>query len=289
MPDLPRLGRIRYINVLPIYYAIDRAICPNGFQVVSGTPAELNEQMRGGFLEVSAISSYEYGRRFRDYLLLPELSISTVGDVGSVLFFSRLPFQRLSGREVVLSAASATSAALVKVVLAELYGARPLCRTGAVTDQFADGVCGMLAIGDEALRLRARGIYPYFLDLGRAWHDLTGLPFVFGVWAARRDVWERQPDLVTYLHRTLVSSKLQGCNALSDICRQATAQVNLSEAELLDYFQKLKYDLDAGQQEGLTAFFRYLHRYGDLPEMPELRFIPGGQETAFPGPPPQLI
>jgi len=273
MPDQPRLGRIRYINMLPIYYAIDRAASRNGFEVVSGTPAELNELMRGKQLDVSAISSYEYGRHFRDYLLLPELSITTMGDVGSVLFFSRLPFQALSGREVVLSAASATSAALVKVVLAELYGARPLYRTGAVSDTFADGVCGMLAIGDEALRLRARGVYPYFLDLGRAWHDLTGLPFVFGVWAARREVWERDPALVTYLHQTLVDSKAQGCAALSEICRQATAQVNLSEAELLDYFQKLQYDLDAGQQEGLIAFFRYLYRYGDLPEMPELRFI----------------
>ncbi len=273
MTDKPRLGRIRYINVLPIYYAIDRALCPNGFQVVSGTPAELNQQLRRGLLEVSAVSSYEYGRRFRDYLLLPELSISTEGDVGSVLFFSRLPFHRLTGREVVLSAASATSAALVKVVLAELFGARPLYRTGAVSDTFADGVCGMLAIGDEALRLRARGSYPYFLDLGRAWRDLTGLPFVFGVWAARRDVWERDPALVHYLHRTLVASKTQGCAALPDICRQAAALVNLSEAELLDYFRKLQYDLDAGQQTGLEAFYRYLHRYGDLGEMPELRFI----------------
>ena len=125
MEPKPRLGRIRYINVLPIYYAIDQAWVDNGFDLVAGTPAELNCRLHQGHLDVSAISSYEYGRHCRDYLLLPQLSIATRGDVGSVLFFSRLPFHRLSGKEVLLSAGSATSAALVKIVLRELYGARP--------------------------------------------------------------------------------------------------------------------------------------------------------------------
>ena len=114
MEPKPRLGRIRYINVLPIYYAMDQAWVDNGFHLVSGTPAELNDQLRQGRLDVSAISSYEYGRHSRHYLLLPQLAIATRGDVGSVLFFSRLPFHRLTGKEVLLSAGSATSAALVK-------------------------------------------------------------------------------------------------------------------------------------------------------------------------------
>ncbi len=273
MEPKPRLGRIRYINVLPIYYAIDQALVANGFHMVSGTPAELNCQLRQGRLDVSAISSYEYGRHCDNYVLLPQLSISTRGDVGSVLFFSRLPFHRLSGKEVLLSAGSATSTALVKIVLAELYGARPLYRVGPVTDQFTDGCYGMLAIGDEALRLKTRGCYPYFLDLGRAWHELTGRPFVFGVWAARRDYFEKQTATVYYLHRTLLAAKALGLNSMAEICRQAAAVVPMPLEELAAYFQRLDYNLDAGQQEGLEAFFKYLYKFGEFQELPQLRFI----------------
>jgi chorismate dehydratase len=273
MEPKPRLGRIRYITVLPIYYAIDQALVDNGFCMVSGTPAELNCQLHQGQLDVSAISSYEYGRHYHDYFLLPQLSIATRGDVGSVLFFSRLPFHRLSGKEVLLSAGSATSAALVKIVLAELYGARPMYRVGPVTDRFNDGSYGMLAIGDEALRLKARGCYPFFLDLGRAWHELTGLPFVFGVWATRRDYFEKQPQAVYYLHRTLLAAKALGLNSMTEICRQAAEVVPMPPEALAAYFQRLDYDLDAGQQEGLEAFFKYLYKFREFQEMPQLRFI----------------
>jgi chorismate dehydratase len=268
-----RLGRIRYINVLPIYFALDQAWVANGFAVETGTPAELNQRLRQGRLDVSAISSYEYGRHHEHYILLPDLAIATRGDVGSVLFFSRVPFHRLTGKEVLLSAGSATSAALVKIVLAELYGARPLYRVGPVTDRFLDGCYGMLAIGDEALRLQARGCYPYFLDLGRAWADLTGLPFVFGVWAARASYFQENPEAVRTVHQTLLAAKTLGLQALPAICRQAATVVPLRPEELQAYFQRLDYDLQADQQEGLTAFFRFLWRYGEFPTLPPLRFI----------------
>ncbi len=268
-----RLGRIRYINVLPIYFALDQAWVANGFAVETGTPAELNQRLRQGLLDVSAISSYEYGRHSDHYVLLPDLAIATRGDVGSVLFFSRVPFHRLTGREVLLSAGSATSAALVKIVLTELYGARPLYRVGPVTDRFLDGCYGMLAIGDEALRLKARGCYPYFLDLGRAWADLTGLPFVFGVWAARAAYFQENPEPVRTVHRTLLAAKALGLQALPAICQQAATVVPLSAAELIAYFQRLNYDLDADQQEGLETFFRFLWRYGEFDDLPQLRFL----------------
>ncbi len=285
-PDI-RVGRIRYINVLPIYYALERAYVRNGFEMVAGTPAELNGRLFRGEVEVSAVSSVEYGRHFRDYLLLPDLSISTAGDVGSVLFFSRLPFDRLTGKEVILSSGSATSAALLKVLLFELFGARPLYRSAPVADRLPDGAFGLLAIGDEALRLKAAGRYPYFLDLGRAWHDLTGLPFVFGVWAVRRRFYENHPEEVHTVHQALLESKAWGLAALEEICRQAATVVNLSALELRHYFSLLNYDFAEAQKRGLSAFFGYLYRSGRLQELPGLEFInvQGGRHSPAGGGP----
>ncbi len=273
MDTKPRLGRIRYINVLPIYFAIEQEYVPNGFHLVSGTPAELNEGLFQGRLDASAISSVEFGRHFGEYLLLPELSISTDGDAGSVLFFSRVPCHRLTGKVVLLSEASATSAALVKILLYELYGTRPLYRCGPIPQYFPENYYGLLAIGDEALRLRAAGIYPYFLDLGRAWHELTGLPFVFGVWAVRRRYYREKTPEAQAVHQALLLSKRWGLAALEEICRQASSQVGLSPADLHRYFRGLNYELSDRQQEGLLTFYRFLYRYGVLAEMPILRSI----------------
>jgi chorismate dehydratase len=275
MPMKPkiRVGRIHYINVLPIYYALERAYVANGFEMVPGTPAELNGRLSRGEVEVSAISSAEYGRNFKEYLLLPDLSISTDGDVGSVLFFSRIPFPQLTGKEVILSAASATSVALLKVLLYELFGVQPLYRTAPVQDSLPDGAYGLLAIGDEALRLKATRRYPYYLDLGRAWHDLTGLPFVFGVWAVRRGFYEKDPEAVRAVHQSLLASKHWGLAGLEEICRHASTLVNMSLEDLHGYFHLLNYELDPHQQEGLLTFYRFLHRYGTLPEMPVLESI----------------
>jgi chorismate dehydratase len=268
-----RVGRIQYINVLPIYYALERAYVANGFEMVPGTPAELNGRLFRAEVEVSAISSVEYGRNFREYLLLPHLSISTAGDVGSVLFFSRVPFSRLTGKDVILSASSATSAALLKVLLYELFGVQPLYRSAPVEDSLPDGAYGLLAIGDEALRLKATGRYPYYLDLGRAWHDLTGLPFVFGVWAVRREFYQDHPAAVSTVHQALLESRDWGLLALEEICLHASNLVSMSPEDLRGYFKLLNYELDLHQQDGLMTFYRFLHRYGVLPEMPLLESI----------------
>ena len=102
---------------------------------------------------------------------------------------------------------------------------------------------------------------------------MTGLPFVFGVWAARRDYFEKQPEIVYYLHQILLRAKAMGLESIAEICRQAAATVPMAQEELEIYFQRLNYDLDAGQQEGLEAFFRYLHKFGEFEELPHLEFI----------------
>jgi len=273
MPTRIRLGRIRYINVLPIYYALEHSYVPNGFELVAGTPAELNHSLHQGRLEASAVSSVEYGRHFRDYLLVPDLSISTEGDVGSVLFFSRVPFMQLSGRPVLLSASSATAAALVKVILYELYGARPLFVSGEIGAVFPEGYYGLLAIGDEALRLKVTQRYPYFLDLGRAWYELTGLPFVFGVWAVRRDFCRRRPAAVAYLCQTLIKARDWGLGGLKEICLQAASLMDMDIEELYHYYRQLNFRLGPREQEGLLRFYRYLYNFGVLPHLPPLEFF----------------
>jgi chorismate dehydratase len=269
-----RLGRIAYLNVLPIYFAMEHLFGENGFHLVRGTPAELNALMRQGEVDLGSISAMEYGRAFKDYLLLPELSISSKGAVGSVLLFSRVPFSRLDGRTIRVSAASASGAALVKVLMAELFEVQPHYHAGQASAPLkeADAV---MAIGDEALTLKAAGVMPFELDLGEAWQELTGLPFVFGVWAVRRDFAMMQPEATGSLHRLLLRSRDWGLGSLKELSSIAAAPFGMSPAQVLAYFHQLNFFLSPEHEEGLATFFHYLYNLGELAEEPQLEYFRG--------------
>jgi chorismate dehydratase len=270
-----RLGRIEYVNVLPVYYALEQVFGENGFYLVSGPPAGLNERLRRGELDISPVSSLEWGRCPREYLLLPDLSISSRGPVGSVLFFSRRPVAELDGGSVRLSDASATGAALLKVLLEKRYGVRPRFYQGKAEGGPEADLTGVLAIGDDALRLRIKGAWPQVLDLGEAWHEWTGLPFVFGVWAVRRDFARQYPGEVAGLHRLLLRSRAWGLQALPDLSRQAAARLSLTAAEALTYFRQLDYSLGPDHEAGLARFFQDLAGLGELPHVPAVEYFSG--------------
>jgi len=268
-----RFGRIQYLNVLPIYFALENLFGENGFELVSGTPADLNASMRQGQVDAGSISSMEYGRHPQDYLLLPGLSISSRGPVRSVLLCSRVPAAELHGRPVLLSAHSASGAALLKVLMTELFGARPLYRPGPVVAADAADYDGVLAIGDEALQLQAQGSWPHQLDLGAAWQELSDLPFVFGVWAVRRDYAAAWPEKTAAMHYLLLRSRDWGLRALPELSRVAAANLGRPASQLLSYFQQLDYSLGPEHEQGLLTFFKYLHNLGELAEIPKLAYF----------------
>jgi len=268
-----RLGRIAYLNVLPIYFALEQIFGENGFHLVRGTPAELNAWMRRGEVDLGSISAMEYGRASQDYLLLPDLSISSRGAVGSVLLFSRVPFSRLDGRTIRVSAASASGAALVKVLMARLFEVQPRYQAGQLADVALGECAAVMAIGDEALALKAAGTMPFELDLGEAWQELTGLPFVFGVWAVRRDFAAAQPEATHSLHRLLLRSRDWGLGALPELSRIAAPSFDMSPAQVLAYFHQLNFFLSPEHEQGLATFFHYLYNLGELAAEPRLEYF----------------
>ncbi|OGP70572.1 MAG: hypothetical protein A2Z73_03195, partial [Deltaproteobacteria bacterium RBG_13_60_28] len=222
---------------------------------------------------LGSISSLEYARHPQDYYLLPGLSISSRGPVGSVLLFSRVPAPELNGRPLLVSAHSASGAALLKVLMAERIGAQPLYRQGPVVEAVAPEDDGVLAIGDEALQLQAQGSWPCQLDLGAAWQEWIGLPFVFGVWAVRRAYAEACPRKVAAMHNLLLRSLDWGLKALPELGRVAAASLGRPAAQLQSYFEQLDYSLGPDHEKGLLTFFNHLYNLGELAEIPALAYF----------------
>ncbi len=72
-----------------------------------------------------------------------------------------------------------------------------------------------LLIGDPAIEFRRRHPEHPVLDLGSAWQELTGLPFVYAVWTLRRDADTRE------LRTELLRAFERGKQEFDDLVREA--------------------------------------------------------------------
>jgi chorismate dehydratase len=173
-----RVGAINYLNTTPLIHDLKR-LAP-GIELVLDVPSRLADQLAARSLDVALIPTIEYFRN-GSYTLLPDIAITSRGAVLSVTLFSRAPWQGI--RRVAFDEGSRTSAALTQILLHGRYGVRPevvpLPAGCPAKEVDADAV---LLIGDRAMRA-CLPAFAHAFDLGQEWHDWTGLPFVYAVWA----------------------------------------------------------------------------------------------------------
>ena len=271
-----RLGRIGYLNVLPLHHPLETGVLQGNFELVAGSPAELNQLMDQGRLDLSGCSCIEYARHPEKYLIVPDLAIGSRGPVQSVLLLCRTRPEDLHGRTILVSAQTHTSAALVDLLLKRHVGVAPRSQTGDATALLAAGERpeAILCIGDEALNLRRHPDYPGRMDLGEAWRQWTGQPFIFGLWIASRETLRTRREEVQAGARLLIEAKKWGQANLEAISTVAAQDSILSEQEMRSYFDGLVYDLGAEELAGLKLFYKMLAGAGVIPAVPKLEFLP---------------
>lgn len=268
-----RIGHIDYLNCVPFFHYLSPA--ESGDRIVTGTPAELNALLAQGLIDLCPASSFEYGQRWSDYLLLPDLSISARGAVKSVLFFSSRPLTELAGEPIAVTGESATSVHLLQILLREHYGfdslnlVRPVC---PVEEIIASGGAGLL-IGDRALKAAKSGLAPFVYDLGELWYSFSGLPFVFALWVVRRDIVASKEGEVARLQKRLQSSLARAMADLPTLAGQVADTSCLNPKELLAYWQAMSFGLTDAHQQGLELFFQLAVKYQFLKSLPELEFF----------------
>jgi chorismate dehydratase len=255
-----RIGRIGYINCAPVYGAIDRGIVslPSGAELVTGTPAELNDLLVAGELDISVISAIEYARHAKDLVLLPELAISCDGPVRSVALFGRRTVGQLDNRTVLLSASSRTSVALLELLCRDVWKIKPKFAEARAEAQDLEALAALpheavLVIGDAALKLAAGGTYPHRYDLGEEWKRWTGQPFVFAVWAGRR---VGSPAAMQRGHEKLLASRAWGLAHLDELAAETATTTNLPIATCLEYLSGLDYAFTERHRSALNDFLR---------------------------------
>src|SRR5207244_5985032 len=98
---------------------------------------------------------------------------------------------------------------LLRCLLGEQFGLFPkFVRAGAIAERRAQ-----LLIGDQAIHFRRQFAKQYqFLDLGAAWKNFSGLPFVYALWLIHPAF--RQKKAVAKALRSLAEENLRYLDAV---------------------------------------------------------------------------
>lgn len=266
----PRVGRIAFVNCFPLYLHFEEELAARGYtaEVVAGSPAELNRWLVEGRIDFALPSSIEFARHAQQLVLLEGLAIGSTGAVDSVQLFSSVPVQQ--SREVALTEKSATSVVLLKVLF-EAWGLHPhLAPRLQPLSETLRRFDGLLLIGDEALQTLRAGVYPFHVDLGEAWHELTGLPMVFAVCVARREFCAAQPDAAAAVLAALAASRDRCAAHPHETAAAAALAYDFSQSYLLDYFDRLRYGFGPEHRRGLLEFYRRAVAVGELARVPDV-------------------
>lgn len=168
-----RIGCVQYLNSRPL-------ICAYDGPVVFDHPSALARMLGAGELDVALVPVFDVLSHVQDLRIVDGVAIACDGPVYSVVLAYR--GELCDVKSVALDPASLTSVHLLKVLLAEFHGLHP---------QYGETGEAQLIIGNQAIEARQDGAGDStlkFLDLGEEWKRQTGLPFVFAVWAMRKEV-----------------------------------------------------------------------------------------------------
>jgi chorismate dehydratase len=262
LPKL-RVGIVNFLNSKPLAWGFLKGHHADLFAPTYHPPAMVARLLGQGALDIGLIPSIEV-QRIPGLKVLPDLCIASRHEVKSVLLVSRGPLDQV--RKVALDQNSRTSVALVRILLQE-RGIHPeYVHERPDPERMLSEADAALLIGDPALKVE-REKYQV-IDLAAEWYALTGLPFVFAVWAVRAGV--DLPDLPFYFK----SSLRYGLSSIDTVSRESAAELGLDSADVVSYLtENLSYFLRQDELAGLEEFYRRAHAHGLILEPKPLEFL----------------
>ncbi len=263
---VPRVGQISFLNTLPVVLPIERNHIALSVATVYGSPSQLNDSIQRGTLDLSAMSSFSFLKQ-GNLTLVPDLCIASRGAVGSVLFFSKVQPSLLASASVAITAASATSVNLLRIMLNCQYGVNPEFVVESNPDLSGDKYQAALVIGDMALAADRQWQGQYFrVDLGQWWYQHTSLPMVFGVWAARNEWISSFQAQFREISAALNNSLKAGLSELfGEVIQQAQSRSGLPAERLKRYYlEELDFRFTPEHHQGLRHYQSLCLQHGLL-------------------------
>jgi chorismate dehydratase len=250
-----RIGKIAFTNILPLYHYFRYDDLP--VKLIPQVPSQLNKSMAEGSIDMGPISSFAYADDYPKYVIMPDLSVSAKGRVGSIFLFSKKEnFAEVKNGRIALTNTSASSINLLKILLEHFAGGAPSYKTeDPDLDKMMEHADAALLIGDDALRANWKNRKYYVFDLGLEWYKETGLPMTFAVWAVNRNVVKERQETLSLIYQRFLYSKKRGEQDPMPVIQEAMSQLGGKIVDWEKYYAGLNYNFGPEEQRGLATFY----------------------------------
>ena len=257
-----QIGCVAYLNSKPLIHGLkdtpDHALR-------LAVPADLLQGLESDELDIALCPVIDYFRSKTPLTVVPVGCIASDGPTMTVKLFSKVPIEQIT--EVHADTDSHTSVALLSVLLNELYDLRPKItpyNSRAVYEDQADAPQpqAVLLIGDKVFHQASQmSSHPYQLDFGEAWKKLTGMPFMFAVWMARRgEALGDLPDKLTAQLETNLSR-------MPEVIRAHAGPQGWSESAASEYLlDVIKFRVQPEHLEAMRRFAEFAAKLGLIDE-----------------------
>lgn len=264
-PKTIRIGRIDFTNVWPLFYYFPFSAFEGEVEVLQQVPTGLNRAMKQGEIDIGPISSFAYGDNFEEYMLFPDMSVSSYHQVNSILLFHRKPLEQLGNATISLPTTSATSVNLLKIILRKFYGHEPnYVYAAPELETMMSTTDAALLIGDHAIRAHWQDNGYMVTDLGEEWTRLTGQWMSFAVCAIRKQTVQEQPEQVRRIYEAFLESKRKSTDDMTALVQDAQRLIGGTIAYWEHYFSNLCYEFGPKQWAGLQMYYDYAAELGFL-------------------------
>ena len=237
-----KIVAVSYLNTVPFVYGINHANSINA-QLVLAPPAQCAENFANHLADIALVPVGSLPS-LDDAGIVTDFCLGAVRNVRTVMLMSHVPVQQIDS--VFIDSHSMTSALLVKVLASELWHINPAWHTLSDYQNLHQRPQNeaFLLIGDKVFDYEGRFEYSY--DLAGCWQQLTGKPFVFAVWVARKNV---DPQLLDQLESSLSFGVERIWEAIAD------AKLSIDPVDAYSYLtENIDFLFDYDKRESLDMF-----------------------------------
>jgi chorismate dehydratase len=240
MPKI-RVGTIPYLNGKPLIEGYEALHDHADFTFVP--PSTLSRMLAEESLDIGLVSCVEYLRG--NYEILPGVGVVSRGAVNSVLLTGTYPIEE--ARTVNLDPSSLTSCTLTALWYRYSLQRDPVFSRYPIGSKEALSCDAQLAIGDEGLFRSGKARYQ--MDLGAAWEEWIGHPFVYAAWLVRKGI------RLGPAGEFLMSASDHSQDSLRELAEEASVRLGLDGSTCLRYLShSLQFKLTREAVLGLETF-----------------------------------
>lgn len=269
-----KIGTIPHFNARPLTRFLPERF--PGCTIETLLPSQMQFRLISHHLDLALMPIIEL-MSIPSGFILGNPCIACLGASEDIILVSKKPIKKV--RSVALDVTSRTGIALTDIVF------RAFCRTKPERFKLPENADlenvpsdAFMVIGDKALACEPSDKWEYRYDLGEAWYDATGLPFVFAAWVACTDLGWLENGHVESLEK----SRDDGITNINRIISENAKSLPIESVHRLQDFlvTGTHYNIGEGEIAAMETFFELALAHGIIKERQSLKIL----ETKSRGP-----